>query len=843
MKDAKDTLGAIASSIAIDLGEAFRSKTAVLIGVILAIALGATTFIMFIWMAFCSGVQSMKMDKVRSGHENVDFSQAAAENKWRIRFVTFTLLLATSLYLPLTQIALQILMCDGSSFIVNYIFSNIVAGECGDSTLVMLPSYFILTSFSLALPTFLYKEINKHKPQGSPVDPEWTNDVDGLRVKFDDRIYNELVETDTEQLVNPYRSLYRGFSRHKSWWKVAVMIYKLLLIVVVTVLTTQGSNPKIISYASFAFMMIMFLVSTYSEPYVDPLNDIMDESGRFTAIVAAFAGIVAAHSPNGGFTQVMGLLVLITGILNGFIMVCVIFSGIEKVRNFVKNFFGLFTFHDSCKNMGDLTAEYVLTTWQLDREIKHRVWQSFWNGVITKSCADDACKRLVELQRDAIDYGIDYIRDHWLVLKDPKIAENRRYVQHELEGVDLYFDDLEATRDGYLDSVTFFGKMYVKPYPFHIVMVYDDADDESFIQGPENMAKFIALQNREDIKAKVQRRKTLRGLADNADAGPGITWPFSQWEKRTVSDGTETTTDSDGHTHTKTVYSTIDIEIFYTLGRVHVLANSQLSHAPGFNATINYGDGYGQARKPRTGEMYHEKDAHTSQPITRMGFTDLTQFEVNEQYHAFISKAKEVINVDDKVAEILRLDTEYRESLMKKADDADHILANAFWYFVYNDHHIDRASLEKYFQEQETNINLKELFAAGKNEGLDYLYKRMEVVTKDEKSRLWYVFWDDFYTQNKGMSVLKEHLHLFDPTKGTAMCYKPVPTRNDLEKFLSDLKLTSGCLKKYFDSRTIDLLYYRLDYPQYYPQTYTKRSWTETITCTKQEPKQRVVPV
>ena len=96
----------------------------------------------------------------------------------------------------------------------------------------------------------------------------------------------------------------------------------------------------------------------------------------------------------------------------------------------------------------------------------------------------------------------------------------------------------------------------------------------------------------------------------------------------------------------------------------------------------------------------------------------------------------------------------------------------------------------------------------------------MEVATKDEKSRLWYVFWDDFYTQNKGMSVLKEHLHLFDPTKGTAMCYKPVPTRNDLEKFLSDLKLTSGCLKKYFDSRTIDLLYYRLDYPQYYNTTH-----------------------
>ena len=41
------------------------------------------------------------------------------------------------------------------------------------------------------------------------------------------------------------------------------------------------------------------------------------------------------------------------------------------------------------------------------------------------------------------------------------------------------------------------------------------------------------------------------------------------------------------------------------------------------------------------------------------------------------------------------------------------------------------------------------------NEGLDYLYNRLESVTKDDSTALWFVFWEDFYYQNKYYLIFK----------------------------------------------------------------------------------------
>ena len=82
-------------------------------------------------------------------------------------------------------------------------------------------------TFVLPLPPFLYILIQRNKPQGSPENPDVTYDVDGEMVPFDDKIYTRLVTSDPNQISCPYRSLYDGFERKWSAYKIFQMIFKM----------------------------------------------------------------------------------------------------------------------------------------------------------------------------------------------------------------------------------------------------------------------------------------------------------------------------------------------------------------------------------------------------------------------------------------------------------------------------------------------------------------------------------------------------------------------------------------------------------------------------------------
>ena len=423
MKAAKDFFGGMASLITIDFGTAFQSDDAVVAGVIIAITLGVLTILSLIWLIACSGVDGMKMNAVRTGNETVEFSVAAEENKKTITFVNITLLIALSIYLPLTQAAFQIYFCDRSSFLISYFIgenglcktSGETGGENTPYDALLIFAHVVTVFFTLALPIFLVRQVKKHMPQGSPMNPNVTNDIDGVEVPFDDRIYNELVENNYEQNHNPFRSLYRGYERKWALWKVYILLFKLVLVIVVTGLSAQtgvdeATRAGNIGIASFIFMFLLAILTYCASPFFDPLNDVMDSCGRVTAVIASLAGIVnAAAGANSGLSAVFGVLVMISSAVNMVVMFAIMFSGVQFVRNFVKNTFGLFTFYDSCKNLSDINGIYAIKYWQIDREVKHRVWQAFWNSVITNEVGEESARRLVRLQKDAVDFGIKYV--------------------------------------------------------------------------------------------------------------------------------------------------------------------------------------------------------------------------------------------------------------------------------------------------------------------------------------------------------------------------------------------------------------------------------------------------
>ena len=109
-----------------------------------------------------------------------------------------------------------------------------------------------------------------------------------------------------------------------------------------------------------------------------------------------------------------------------------------------------------------ISAEQALQSWDLNKEVKHRVWHAFWNSVLLRACGPQVAERMLVLKDRTRDFGIAKIRDHWAGFHDPEIRALRRLCREQLEGVDLFWDDScggdAKCIDGSLDVVRSAGR-------------------------------------------------------------------------------------------------------------------------------------------------------------------------------------------------------------------------------------------------------------------------------------------------------------------------------------------------------------------------------------------------
>lgn len=152
-----------------------------------------------------------------------------------------------------------------------------------------------------------------------------------------------------------------------------MMVYKVLLVVPIVYLTIQEKMLQVAIYGVLA-LVIQAAILYYSAPFVDPLDDFMDLSGRIAGLVAAIGGAVnSLNLKSEPLNNGMGVLVIIFNTINCIIMVAIIGYGFAKVKNFIKNTRGSFSFLNSCSNISGLKAEVALKQWDIEKEVKHRV--------------------------------------------------------------------------------------------------------------------------------------------------------------------------------------------------------------------------------------------------------------------------------------------------------------------------------------------------------------------------------------------------------------------------------------------------------------------------------------
>ncbi|KAG3238203.1 hypothetical protein PI124_g16827 [Phytophthora idaei] len=442
-------------------------------------------------------------------------------------------------------------------------------------------------------------------------------------------------------------------------------------------------------------------------------------------------------------------------IVNFFVMLVILLLGMPAARLWIKNFLGWITFSDTCRGIDNGPAKNVLPLWDLEREVKHRVWHGIWRALMLELSWHLAFTASV------------------ITGKGKRTHTTRQTLRSALEGVGVYWDDATGTRDGHLDSKTCFGKMYVVPYPFHCVVVYDDCKDETIIRddkdGKLKLAKLLFLNFTPQIMAKRDLRHKLRVFSDRDTS---INFPFSRPEQVTVTDGVIVITDAYGNTQTTPRFSTVTFTCYYTNGVIGVSSKGDAKGrimAEGFNVTMTYRDGHGKAVAPYTGMVSELRKIFTqTQEVWEAGIPEL------RQQHQ-----------------------EYRRTLQDKHAQANATLTDAFWYFVYNNANLSRENLEEHFKRRELNPRLK-LLAATHQVALDSLYLHLFSHT------FWHIFWDDVYVRNAEMRRLRMFKQDLDPRQPTTICYH-VMQRPELEAWLHKRQLLGS--KRLFHPRLLDLLY------------------------------------
>ena len=565
-------------------------------------------------------------------------------------------------------------------------------------------------------------------------------------------------------------------------------------------------------------------LSFYANPFVDPTNDRIDACGRISAIVTAICTLLLAliydpseeHESKVGdqdrtLNDVIGLVLNITMVINAVVMVS--FLTFSFTKKFWKNLLGRFEFSNTVLNTQG-PGYKITTSWDLDLEVKHRVWHAFWDSFMLKLCGETdgeedsnpVAERILGLKEETRSFGLDKIKMHWEGVADPAIAAARMACLREWEGVDVFWDDGSKTLDGQLDSQTFFAKLYVSDYPFHIRAIYDDSTDVTCLWDNVDLVRFVELQNREDIVARRGVRQRLRALAEDAGL---FSLPFSRLEKKTVEDGTRTVTDSKGNKTKQTVYSTIEVMIYYTMGKVFVESNNDdLPMQAGFKSGMKYDDGYGEGVAPRTGKTKKFKNESATMPATHVGVGDGT-FAPNERTQEVFKAAESLL--EGALPALLERHQEYRDTLMRTRSEANQTLSDGFWYYIYNNPKLSLAQLEHYLANNENNPVLREM-QSKHSEGLSFLYKRIQYCQAHPAFALWYVFWADLWESNRTTSALKGLEDRISPASPNSVAYLPLP-REQLEASLSEWGLIAGAcsVRRLVSAKTLDALYDRMD--------------------------------
>mmetsp|Transcript_38388 Transcript_38388/g.118606 ORF Transcript_38388/g.118606 Transcript_38388/m.118606 type:complete len:1159 (-) Transcript_38388:336-3812(-) len=730
----------------------------------------------------------------------------------KMRAVTFLL---TLLYLPVTQYALEILVCSHKY--------EHVHGHCPGAFYV-ITAIIAIIAVTIFLPVRLFYVIQSNVPK------ERLFDATGEPNQYAERDY--LADLAKKSRKNPVASLFNEYNRGMRFHKVTIMALKCYLILVAVLLSgnvatgkkytqvyngtalvngavlaeTPNDTYNHVRPALMIFGLLVYtLVCVLRRPFIATLAHALDVFQRVFAMICIACAymIMFDVAPDA-----------IAWVFNGtmfamfFISILFIIASFEAVQE-------KFRFAIGDVRLTPVSANDPTPKWfkpelvDFARQRKPRVWQDYWTNLLVHQepfalrppertieshglFSDDAAEtehqriaaetcdfeyvdnddtvaylldfkgsvaeRHMENIEIAADVGADIFRSGLLKMT-PAEVESVIYATRQLHGRDCFLDN------GGLGQ---FGCLYILPMPYECFFAPDDDTAETRLTTVD-MTRLITSNANPEIQRRRRVREQLRGLALECERGYQAYFHFQRQESIKVPDGT----DSQGHTK----YKTIHVLVTYTHGALNIAtqrekpmfrlpSGGEMKIVPGFAVSLTYAQG-----------TYTEHGGGTTNGATighgELGIT--MDFQITPELDRLIQGNLDRVKAGH--MDVLRQKDCFRRYFHSEFLAKALTLSYAFWPAVFNNDRATLADVRRQLGEYEHNPQLRALAAPEKRGVLEAVYQRLALYDTCPATALWVCFWHDLYTNNLDLKKIAKDEDvngLLNPYVPTSIVWNPV---------------------------------------------------------------------
>lgn len=662
-------------------------------------------------------------------------------NLWLL-YTKYLVTILTTLYLPTMNSTFKVIFCDKT--MMSYYEMQCYEGK---HYIHLVIAFFILIYIGVYLPYTIYRTIRKYQPVPQRFDAQGRRlDLKKNKKEYLQQ-YRELLQNDQ----CPYKFLYAGYEYGWSAYKVIIMVIKVLLVIP----CIPYIKSELLSVSlSTAIVTAYCLLSTIMRPFINDSDDYLDISARVTSLLTLIIQILVITKVISG--TYANVLLLVFHIINLVIMVVIILYSIPLVKTFFRKHFGSIKYSSNMDYNTEVTR-------------KQMIWQRFWRGILASDERTfPAYERLLELDDIVRRVGKNAYRSG-LFPPGKNIAQCRRLAR-ELEGVDVYYKCDE------IKDPTYWGRMYIKPFPFICVVVYDNSQKTVEIHD-YNIEEFIR-QNLKD-PAIVDARRIRRALR--------------------CLDGEMIHYECDISTLPLGGFccNMVPVECHCSMGRLTVKTKSNDMFCHGFDVTIDFCDG---KYTDRLG-IVHE-DQHCKIGNKELGID--ASFASNSRIVRLLNDRRNYFLIQSKWEDLHERMCYYRMDLEAERSSNEEQLSYAFWVLIYNNHHLPKDVLESFLTRFEKNPQLQKIMK-NREKDFDSLYSRLRYFDSHPAISYWYSFWDDIYSKNFELKKIQKNIELFDLTSQFAIAYHPV-SMNRLKNNLVALKLRTKRGGGLFNDKICDKL-------------------------------------
>ncbi|CAG8610899.1 10825_t:CDS:2, partial [Dentiscutata heterogama] len=693
----------------------------------------------------------------------------------------------TTLYLPLSKLSIDALVWSktfwppvGNGQNVCYV-TSMRNGDLNFSPAIIVVALIVLGVFTIWFPIALKRLVDKNYPK-----------IDGFNEageKITDEIkeYSKRLEDDP----CPYNFLYNGYSEKWAAYKTFIMANKFLSILLISTISEDNcifryaqetTSISLIRQSIQIFLMLLLLfIHWRSEPFLHPSQNISEYWSRSGYVIAAILGMFVVLKI--GDYNIVSIILVIINLFIGLLVVWHLFKQTNGYKRFVKNM----------KKRLDFSLNIYSPKLDFSKHIKRRVWQETWTSLILTS---DQLKippgKVIAYSQSShrppylLNFSGSVAERHVENLKIMKQIGIKKYttslaplpisleklrlkIVNNFVGPDMYY----APEFLNIKIKTHFGKAYVVPFPFSIVMCYDDDDSIVVLTQEWEIRRYVEQNENKEI----QRRRLVRQMIRSLE-GKIILGPCCAKGDRNESEIQE-----------KGFFENSRSEVHYHRGLLQIRRNQRSKWRghnmnSGFEITITYSDRIksGSTSSTRSDSSTLSEGAPFHEITVGHNIIGITaDFQMTPQLERLFTDNYETLSKGlDLVQAIMQ---QYRDHYKDEAVKKMETLTYGFYINVYDNPSIPLESLPALLMATETNEKVRSI-PETEYSSLIYLYERMRIINLSRVHQWWYLFWEDLWRKNhKEIEDLKKYPQDFSPAYRTSLCYRPM-IRLELEEFL-----------------------------------------------------------